>query len=137
MTVIGTNSTISISHASEDKEDFVCHLDLSNAGCRVWYDEFEMNRGDSLRKKIDHGLASSRYGIVVISRNFMTKNWPEYELNGMMAREIDGVKVILPLWHGVSKSEVMAFSPMLADKLALDTSKCDMAEIICHLKKLL
>lgn len=74
---------------------------------------------------------------MVISRNFMTKNWLEYELNGMMAREIDGVKVILPLWHGVSKSEVMAFSPMLADKLALDTSKCDMAEIICHLKKLL
>lgn len=128
-----------ISHASEDKKEFVRHLakNLSKAGCRVWYDEFELKLGDSLRKKIDHGLANSRYGIVVISRNFMTKNWPEYELNGMMAREIDGVKVILPLWHGVSKAEVMAFSPMLADKLALDTSKCDMAEIICHLKKLL
>lgn len=53
MTVIGTNSTISLSHASEDKEDFVRHLakNLSNAGCRVWYDEFELKLGDSLRKK--------------------------------------------------------------------------------------
>jgi hypothetical protein len=28
----------------------------------VWYDEFEMRIGDSLRRKIDKGLANSRFG---------------------------------------------------------------------------
>lgn len=82
-------------------------------------------------------MANSRYGIVVISRNFMKKNWPDYELNGMVAREIDGVKVILPLWHGVTKEEVAAYSPSLADKLALDTSEVGIPEIVGKLKELL
>lgn len=128
-----------ISHASEDKQDVVRKLAkaLQKADCKVWYDEFELKIGDSLRKKIDHGLANSRYGIVVISHNFMTKNWPEYELNGMMAREIDGVKVILPLWHGVTKKEVVEYSPSLADKVALDTSKHSIPEIVDKLKEVL
>lgn len=128
-----------ISHASEDKQDIVRPLAeaLKAAGCRVWYDESELKLGDSLRRKIDHGLANSRYGIVVISRNFMKKNWPDYELNGMVAREIDGVKVVLPLWHGVTKKEVAAYSPSLADKLALDTSEVGIPEIVGKLKELL
>lgn len=128
-----------ISHASEDKQDVVRKLAkaLQKAGCKVWYDEFELKIGDSLRTKIDHGLANSRYGIVVISRNFISKNWPAYEFNGMMAREIDGVKVILPLWHGVTKDEVVAFSPTLADKMALDTGKYDISEIVDKLKEVL
>lgn len=128
-----------ISHASEDKQDIVRPLAeaLKAAGCRVWYDESELKLGDSLRRKIDHGLANSRYGIVVISRNFMKKNWPDYELNGMVAREIDGVKVILPLWHGVTKKEVAAYSSSLADKLALDTSEVGIPEIVGKLKELL
>lgn len=128
-----------ISHASEDKQDIVRPLAeaLKAAGCRVWYDESELKLGDSLRRKIDHGLANSRYGIVVISRNFMKKNWPDYELNGMVAREIDGVKVVLPLWHGVTKKEVAAYSSSLADKLALDTSEVGIPEIVGKLKELL
>ena len=74
---------------------------------------------------------------MVISRNFMKKNWPDYELNGMVAREIDGVKVILPLWHGVTKEEVAAYSPSLADKLALDTSEVGIPEIVGKWKELL
>ena len=78
--------------------------------------------GDSLRKNIDYGLSNSRYGIVIISPSFVKKNWPEYELNGMVAREMNGHKVILPIWHKISKDEVLQFSPTLADKLALNTS---------------
>lgn len=128
-----------ISHATEDKKELVRPLAqaLKNAGCKVWYDEFEMRVGDSLRKKIDHGLANSRYGIVVISKNFINKNWTAYELNGMIAREIDGVKVVLPLWHNITKAEVMAYSPTLADKMALDTTKYDIPEIVGKLKEVL
>ncbi|CAD5343563.1 toll/interleukin-1 receptor domain-containing protein [Flavobacterium bizetiae] len=127
-----------ISHASEDKDDIVRSLadTLKENGFEVWYDEFELKIGDSLRKKIDSGLINSRFGIVIISPSFVKKNWTEYELNGMVAREMNGHKVILPIWHKISKDEVLKFSPSLADKMALNTSIHSTEEIINALKNL-
>lgn len=124
-----------ISHASEDKEDFVRDLAeaLSLKGFKVWYDETELLVGDSLRKKIDEGLACSRFGIVVISPNFVRKRWTEYELNGMVAKEMDGIPLILPIWHNISMDEVLKFSPTLADKKALKTSDYTIDEIVSSL----
>jgi hypothetical protein len=120
-----------ISHATEDKESLVKPLakHLSRMGYRVWYDECELTVGDSLRRSIDRGLATSRYGVVVLSPAFFAKNWPQYELNGLTAREIDGQKVVLPIWHGVSKSDVTQYSPSLADKVALSTEKLTVRKI--------
>ena len=127
-----------ISHASEDKDDIVRSLagSLKENGFSVWYDEFELKIGDSLRKKIDAGLINSRYGIVIISPSFVKKNWTEYELNGMVAREMNGHKVILPIWHKISKDEVLKFSPTLADKMALNTSIHSTVDIINALGEL-
>jgi len=120
-----------ISHATEDKDEVV--RPLANAlvaeDLRVWYDEFELRIGDSLRRKIDSGLARSRFGIVVLSHSFFAKNWPQYELDGLVTREMTGQQVILPLWHRITKSEVMAQSPSLADKVARSTSDFTIAEI--------
>jgi len=120
-----------ISHASEDKDDFVRPLAeaLTGLGLRVWYDEFQLRVGDSLRRSIDRGLANSKYGVVILSSSFFAKNWPQYELDGMVAREMDGVKVVLPIWHKVTKNEVMAYSPSLADKVALNSSLLAIEEI--------
>lgn len=127
-----------ISHASEDKDDIVRDLAeaLRNSGFEVWYDEFELKIGDSLRKKIDYGLSNANYGIVIVSPSFVKKNWTEYELNGMVAREMNGHKVILPIWHKISKDEVLKFSPTLADKLALNTSIHTIDDIVQNLKSL-
>lgn len=120
-----------VSHASEDKDDFVrpLALALSALGLVVWYDETTLKLGDSLRQSIDKGLANSRFGVVVFSTAFFAKNWTQYELNGMVAREMNGVKVILPIWHKVTKDEVMTQSPSLADKIALNSSMFSVAEI--------
>ncbi|MHB0961118.1 MAG: toll/interleukin-1 receptor domain-containing protein [Pirellulaceae bacterium] len=120
-----------ISHASEDKEDVVRPLaeKLVELGLNVWYDEFRLKVGDSLRRSIDAGLAKSRFGIVVLSPSFFAKNWPQYELDGLVQREMDGGKVILPLWHRVTKSEVMGYSPSLADKLALNSTMNTIPEL--------
>lgn len=114
-----------ISHASEDKADFVRPLveALGEHGISVWYDEFTLKVGDSLRRSIDKGLANSRYGAVIISPNFLSKEWPQRELDGLVAREIAGRKVILPVWHGVDYDTVTAYSPTLADKLATNSEK--------------
>lgn len=121
-----------ISHASEDKEDLVRPLaeSLQAAGLRIWYDEFELRVGDSLRRKIDQGLSRSRFGIVVLSPAFFRKNWPQYELDGLVAREMSGGKVILPLWHHVSKNDVLSYSPALADRVALNTALMTLDEIV-------
>lgn len=120
-----------ISHATEDKDEFVRPLveELAKRGVNVWYDEFTLTVGDSLRRSIDHGLANSRYGVVVLSSSFFQKNWPQYELDGLVTKEMDGRKVILPIWHKVSKDEVKSFSPSLADRVALNSSIMSVSEI--------
>lgn len=128
-----------ISHASEDKDEFVRPLAeaLAESGFSVWYDEFELDVGDSLREAIDRGLAVSKYGIVVLSPSFLKQNWPKYELNGLFAREVEGRKVILPIWHKLTKTDVLAYSPMLADKLALSSQSMNMDEIVQGLSKVI
>jgi hypothetical protein len=113
-----------ISHASEDKASVAQPLAerLTRAGLRVWLDAFELRIGDSLREKIDQGLSQSKFGIVILSQNFFQKAWPRREVNALFAIEDDGDKVILPVWHQVDKPDVKAFSPMLADRFAANTS---------------
>jgi hypothetical protein len=128
-----------ISHASEDKEGFVRELAeaLRDRGARVWYDEFTLKVGDSLRRTIDRGLASSRFGVVVLSDSFFQKEWPNRELDGLVALETSGEMRILPIWHKVSKDEVARYSAPLADKVALNTSLKSAAEIADELMTLL
>jgi WD40 repeat protein len=111
-----------ISHASEDKDAVTRPLAqaLRSRGWSVWFDEFELTLGDSLRRKIDDGLAEARFGLVVLSPNFFAKEWPQRELDGLTARETAGSeKVILPVWHEVDNEYVARYSPTLADKLAV------------------
>jgi hypothetical protein len=126
-----SNYDVFISHASEDKEDFVRPFAncLKESGLNVWYDEFELQIGDSLRRAIDNGLKNSRYGIVVLSEAFFSKEWPQRELDGLFAREVNGEKVILPIWHKISKNEVLKYSPIIADMLAINTSSFTIEEI--------
>lgn len=128
-----------ISHAKEDKEDFVRPLaeTLKDMGVKVWYDEFTLKVGDSLRASIDHGLARSKFGTVVLSSTFCSKNWTQYELNSMVAREMNGHKMILPIWHKITKEEVIMFSPALADKVALNTSIKSIKEIADELAEVI
>ena len=117
----GKEYDVFICHASEDKESFVQSLAqaLQQVGLKVWYDEFTLRLGDKLRRSIDKGLVNSRYGIVVLSKAFFVKEWPQYELDGLAQREVSGMKVILPIWHGIAREDVMKYSPSLADRLAV------------------
>ena len=114
-----------ISHASEDKDSFVRPLAeaLSKRGIHVWFDEYSLRLGDSLMRSIDKGLSSCRFGIVVLSPAFFSKEWPQRELGGLASRELDGQKVILPVWHNLTASDVRKFSPMLADRFAVSSSE--------------
>ncbi len=114
-----------ISHASEDKETIARPLAkaLEAQGLRVWFDEFTLSVGDRLRRSIDRGLANSRYGIVILSPMFFAKEWPQKELDGLMQREEHGEKVILPVWHNITAEQIRAYSPTLADRIAVSSSR--------------
>lgn len=128
-----------ISHASEDKDAVVRSLAeaLQSEGLSVWYDEFALKIGDSLRRKIDAGLARSRVGLVVISPNFISKGWTNYELDGITTRAVTGEQILLPIWHNVTKKEVMDYSPSLADKVARSTATHTVEEISAEIRALL
>jgi hypothetical protein len=127
-----------ISHAWEDKEDFVEDLALKarDAGLRVWYDKFALQWGDSLRQKIDAGLAGSYFGIAVLSPSFFAKQWTQYELDGLLEKALSGAGRLLPIWHKVSKDEIVRYAPSMAGRLALNTSLMSADEIVAELKKL-
>jgi hypothetical protein len=120
-----------VSHASEDKVEIASPLTnaLQGLGVSVWLDVLELKIGDSLRRKIDEGLARSRFGVVILSKDFFAKNWPQYELDGLVTRTVSGEQSILPIWHKVTKAEVMTASPSLADKIARNTADFTIEEI--------
>lgn len=130
-----------VSHAWEDKEDFVDEFvdELRNLGIKVWYDTSEIKWGDSMRKRIDDGLRKSRFGVVVLSPNYIKegKYWTKAELDGLFQLDSIGGKVLLPIWHNLTKKEVMEYSPIIASKLAMNTASMTPKEIACELKKLL
>lgn len=131
------NFDVFICHASEDKS-FVDSLadELRKAGMEVWYDAFQLGWGDDLRSAIDNGLKNSLFGIVVFSKSFLLgKKWTEYELNGLFAREEKGKKVILPLWHKITRDDIAQYSPSLADRFAKSSDSIN--EIVKELKSLI
>ncbi|WP_022673352.1 DUF1883 domain-containing protein [Novosphingopyxis baekryungensis] len=135
----GETYDVFISHASEDKESIVRSLadELVARGLKVWYDEFTLRIGDSLRQKIDAGLARSRVGLVVLSPAFVDKGWTNYELDGIVTRTMSGEQILLPIWHNITKQEVIDFSPSLADKVARSTGVHTVGEIADEIAELL
>ncbi len=128
-----------VCHTSEDKDSVARPLaeKLKELGFWVWFDEFTLEIGDSLRRSIDKGLVNSRYGIVILSPSFFKKQWPQYELNGLTAREIEGRKVILPVWHKLEKTDILKVSPPLADKVAGNTSMNSIEQVAKQIAKVL
>jgi hypothetical protein len=113
------NWDVFLSHASEDKETVAIPLAhaLRRNGVHVWLDKSEIKLGDSIRAKIDEGLAQSRFGVVILSEIFFKKLWTGRELDGLFAKD-----AILPVWHGIDSNLVARYSPMLAGRLAASTA---------------
>ncbi|ANI91107.1 DUF1883 domain-containing protein [Dietzia timorensis] len=127
----GQTWDVFLSHATEDKESVAVPLRdaLTRRGVRVWLDKTEIRIGDSLRRKIDEGIRSSRFGVVVLSPSFFAKGWTNHELDGLVTRTVAGEQTMLPIWHEVTADDVRGYSPSLADKLALNTAEVDIDEI--------
>jgi hypothetical protein len=121
MTAEEKTPDVFISYASEQRADVALPLAtlLTALGVTVWLDQFELKLGDSLRRKIDEGLATCRHGVIVLSHAFFAKHYTRRELDGLAQREVEGEKVILPVWFDVNEHDVRTVSPTLADRIAV------------------
>lgn len=130
-----------VSHAWEDKESFADEFveSLRECGAKVWYDTTQIKWGDSMRSKIDDGLRKSKFGVVVLSPDYIKdgKYWTKTELDGLFQIESVNGKMLLPVWHNLTKKEVMEYSPIVASKLAMTTANMTPQEMAKELYKLL
>jgi hypothetical protein len=89
-----------LSHASEDKADFVEPLarQLAEMGVAPWLDIWEIRPGDSLVKKLfDEGLDTVDAVIVVVSVSSATKPWVREELDAAVVRRITSSARLIPV----------------------------------------
>jgi TIR domain len=93
--------------------------------CPVWYDEFSLRVGDSLRESIEKGLKECSKCILILTPNFLSNGgWSKREYESIFTRElVEQHNVILPVWHSISAADVYKYSPILADRFAVQWSR--------------
>lgn len=113
-----------ISHATEDKDAVVDGLaqQLEVLGVDVWYDDDQIQLGNSLMDSLDEGLSGSRYGVIVLSENFIDKNWPESELKALMQRFQKDDVGIMPLRYGIPHQAIVDSYPLLSDLVSREVA---------------
>lgn len=130
-----------VSHAWEDKESFADEFvkALRDKGIRVWYDTSQIKWGDSMRERIDEGLKKSKFGIAILSPNYIAegKYWTKAELDGLFQLDSVNGKPLLPIWHDLTKKQVVEFSPIIANRKAMTTATMTAMEIVEELVNLL
>ncbi|MFX0140071.1 MAG: TIR domain-containing protein [Candidatus Hodarchaeota archaeon] len=112
-------SKIFLSHSNKDKK-FVKELvnRLTNDGFSVWYDDWEIKIGDSIINKINEGISTSDFLIIVLSKNSVNSKWVKEELNAATIKNIESKGIfILPIL--ISECKI---PPLLTDKKYADFS---------------
>jgi TIR domain len=120
-----------LSYAREDSS-FVAPLikAMEAKESEIYSFEKRFDLGGSIRKSIDTALLSSKYVIVVLSQSYMKKKWTMYELDSAISLE-DDARIILPIWHNISREEVLRHSPHLASRVYIGSGELgvdDLAE---------
>ncbi|MBZ9746744.1 toll/interleukin-1 receptor domain-containing protein [Mesorhizobium sp. CO1-1-7] len=88
---------------------------LTANGIDVWWAEWEMKAGDSLRQKIDDGLSGCTHFLVLLTHEALKKPWVNQEMDAGLVRRISGQARFIALRNGLSASEL---PPLLSGMLS-------------------
>jgi hypothetical protein len=112
-----------ISYATEDEAyaEKVANS-LKSLGFKIWFAPATLKVGDSLLSSINAGLSASKYGLLILSAEYMSKSWTEYELNVLHRQYIESDKKLFPLWHDVDKNQIDKWNPAFSGIVALKSS---------------
>lgn len=122
-----------ICHDYRDKEDIArpIAVNLQNMRCPVWYDEFSLKVGANLRESIEKGLKECKKCVLVLSSHFLSNNgWTKREFDSIFTREIlEQKRLVLPIWHGITRHDVYEYSPSLLNIKALNWDEIGEKEV--------
>lgn len=90
---------IFVSHSSKDKNTIILFASqLNYLGIDVWLDDWELETGDILDKRIENAISRSRYLGIAITPAFVKSEWCNKELKIALSKEKKySEKVVLPL----------------------------------------
>lgn len=122
-----------LSYAEEDEKIALqIEGELKAKGFKIWYAPLNLKPGNRLLDSIEEGLKGSYKSILLISKNYLSKGWTNYEMDIIIRDYIEKQKKIIPIWHNVSKVEVENRYSGLAGIYALRTND-EMKNIISTL----
>jgi hypothetical protein len=84
---------------------------LQKQGIDTWWAEWEMQAGDSLRQKIDDGLANCTHFVVLLTPTSLTKPWVNLEIDAGLVGKIQQRCRFIPLRYGLKPD---ALPPLLS-----------------------
>ena len=97
-------------HASEDKARVRPIAEyLMDHGIDVWFDEWEIDPGDSLREKMEEGLGALTHFVVALTETSITKPWVAKEIDVGLVRQVGGQSRFVPLVMDVEASKLPPF----------------------------
>ena len=100
-----------LAHASEDHETHAKPLAeaLMAQGIDVWFDEWEIRAGDSLRRKMEEGLANCTHFVALLTPNSLHKPWVETEIDAGFIRAVGGESRFIGIRAGVGVNDLSPF----------------------------
>lgn len=113
-----------VSYAGEDREIAkAVARDLTAMGIPTFYDRDSLALGDSVVDRIHEAMSVADYGVLIVSPDFLSKNWPRHETRQLVQDYIEGRTRLLPIWHDVSMEEVREHQPALSGIWAANTDE--------------
>ncbi|AOH87155.1 molecular chaperone Tir (plasmid) [Sphingomonas panacis] len=99
-----------LAHASEDKARVrpVAEYLMAN-GIEVWFDEWEIEPGDSLRQKMEEGLGAMTHFVVVLTETSIAKPWVAKEIDVGMVQQVGGKSRFVPLVVDLDPAKLSPF----------------------------
>lgn len=121
-----------ISYAHEDSEvALTIARGLENKGLNIWIDKKNLMLGDSLIDEIGKAITRSRFGLLVLSKSYLKKQWTITEFKALFHLQLaSGQKVILPIWYNITANDIIPKFPFLADIKALIYPNMEMEDIV-------
>lgn len=92
----------------DTRKNIISHLhkELVRQGIRTFKDDETLETGDRFPERLREAINTSRFAIVVISKNYATSRWCLEELRMIMKLELDKKIVVIPVFYDVDISDV-------------------------------
>jgi hypothetical protein len=105
-----------LAHASDDK-GLVKPLaeGLMQRGIEVWYDNWEIGYGDSLRRKMEEGLGDCTHFVAFLTEASIKKPWVNEEIDAGLMHSVEGTAKFIGLRYNLPLDSL---SPFLRTRLA-------------------